>query len=177
MPRPAPDEYAQYYQKYVSQLPEENILAAYEADYEPTLKFLRSITEAQSLEVHAPYTWTFREVLGHILDGERVFTFRALWFARGDQRPQYGFDEMDFDKHAEYKRISFADLVEEFAHLRRATIYFFKSLPAAAWSRRGIASDHPVSVNALAYMTIGHGRHHFKIMKQRLTSIGVNAAV
>lgn len=168
MPRPAADEYAKYYDTYVSKVPEENLLAAFEADYEPTLAFLRSITEPQSLELHAPYTWTFREVLGHILDGERVFTFRTLWFARGDQRPLYGFDELDFDKNAQFKRIPFADLVEEFAHLRKSSILFFKSLPAEAWKRTGIASDNTVSVNALAYMTLGHGRHHFNIMKKRI---------
>jgi hypothetical protein len=175
MPRPGSDEYAKYYDNYVSKVPEASLLAAFEADYEPTLAFLRSITEPQSLVLHSPYTWTFREVLGHILDGERVFTFRALWFARGDERPLYGFDEMDFDKHAQYKRIAFADLVDEFSHLRRSTIAFFKSLPAEAWQRRGVASDCPVSVNALAYMTLGHGRHHFAIMKKRLAGAGAAA--
>jgi hypothetical protein len=175
MSRPSSDEYAKYYDRYVSQVPEEHLLTAFEADYELTVAFLRSIPESQSLVLHAPYTWTFREVLGHILDGERVFTFRALWFARGDKRPLDGFDEMDFDKHAQYKRIVFADLVEEFAHLRRASISFFKSLPADAWSRNGVASDNPVSVNALAYITLGHGRHHFNIMKKRFASAGAAA--
>lgn len=169
MPRPRSDEYAKYYDTYVSKVPEEDILAAFDADYEPALSFLRRITEPQSLVLHPPYTWTFREVLGHILDGERVFVFRALWFARGDARPLDGFDEMDFDKNAQYKRINFADLVEEFAHLRRSTIAFFRSLPEEAWQRHGVASDSPVSVNAIAYMTLGHARHHLAIMKKRFT--------
>lgn len=172
MPRPAADEYAKYYDTYVSKVPEQDLLKAFDADFEPTLAFLRSVTEVQSLEIHAPYTWTFREVLGHILDGERVFVFRALWFARGDERALWGFDQDDFDKAAKFKRIPFTDLVEEFAHLRRSSILFFKSLPEEAWQRRGVASENPVSVNALAYMTLGHGRHHFDIMKKRLQNAG-----
>lgn len=172
MPRPAADEYAKYYDTYVSKVPEESILSAFQADFEPTNSLLRSISEPGSLVLHPPYTWTFREVLGHILDGERVFVFRALWFARGDERPLWGFEQDDFDKSAKYKRIAFADLAREFEHLRRSTISFFKSLPEEAWMRRGVASENPVTVNALAYMILGHGRHHFDIMKKRLTSAG-----
>lgn len=168
MPRPTADEYAKYYDTYVSKVPEADILSAFEEDFTPTSAMLKSIDESGSLVLHTPYTWTFREVLGHIIDGERVFVFRALWFARGDERPQWGFDQDDFDKTAKYKRLPFADLVDEFLHLRRSTILFFKSLPEEAWQRRGVASENRVSVNALAYMTLGHGRHHFDIMKKRL---------
>jgi hypothetical protein len=170
MPRPNPDEYASFYADYINQGPEEDLIGAFEADLEPTLKFLRGISEEASLVVHPPYTWTFREVLGHILDAERVFIFRALWFARGDQRPLDGFDEHEFDRQAQYKRVAFADLVDQFEHLRRSTIAFFRSLPEEAWSRRGVANGAPVSVNALGYVTLGHGRHHFSIMKQRAES-------
>lgn len=173
MPRPAQDEFAPFYAGYVSQVPEADLLRAFEEDFEPTVQFLRAIGEAQSLLLHPPYTWTFREVLGHILDGERVFTFRALWFARGDKRPLEGFDEMEFDRQAQYKRIPFADLVDHFAHLRRATIALFRSLPDDAWSRRGVASGSPVSVNALGYITLGHARHHLAIVKRRAESDGV----
>jgi hypothetical protein len=175
MTRPAADEYAKYYDTYVSRVPEDDLLAAFEADFEATQSMLEGISEPDSLVLHAPYTWTFREVLGHIIDGERVFVYRALWFARGDERPLWGFDQDDFDKAARYRRIPFRNLVEEFGHLRRSTILFFKSLPEEAWSRRGVASENPVSVNALAYMILGHGRHHFNIMKQRIAGAGPKA--
>jgi DinB superfamily len=169
MPRPAADEYAKYYDTYVSKVPEDDLLAAFEADFHGDIMLLKKISEEQSLQLHAPYTWTFREVLGHILDAERVFTYRALWIARGDQRPLWGFDEKDFDREAQYKRVPFADLAQEFSVLRASTLCFLKSLPGDAWKRRGVASEVSFTVNALAYIILGHSRHHFAIMSKRLT--------
>src|SRR5262249_19172043 len=148
---------------YVGLVPEDEILPALTGELEATLDLLRAVPEEESLVRHPPYTWSIREVVGHITDSERVFGARALRFARDDATPLPGFDENAYAVAAGSDRIPLADLVAEFEAVRRSHLAFFRHLPAAAWSRRGVANSSEVSVRALAYILLGHERHHIGI--------------
>jgi hypothetical protein len=168
MQRPDSTEYAAYYGKYIDLVPETDILATLDKQLDELLAFFRGIPESQGDVCHAPYTWTVKEVIGHLTDGERVFGYRALRFARGDTTPLPGFDENPYAKAAEYKRVTVADVVSEFEAVRRSNIWLFRNLPEAAWTRTGEANNNPVSVRALAYILVGHSRHHGAILRKRL---------
>src|SRR5688572_23533034 len=113
MPRPEPTEYAGFFQKYVDLVPETDILLAMAAQLDELLAFLRAVPETSASVCHAPYTWTLKEVVGHVTDGERVFGYRALRFGRADVTPLPAFDENTFAVAAEYNRLPFADVVNE----------------------------------------------------------------
>lgn len=169
MSRPNATEYATFYETYVSLVPERDILHTMVTQTVELFPFLRGITEEVACLRHPPYTWSVKEVIGHLLDAERVFAYRALRFARNDATPLAGFDENDYMQAAEFDRYRFRDLVEEFEMLRRSHLLFFNNLPASAWTRIGIASDNKVTVNALAYIIVGHVRHHTAILRKRLS--------
>jgi hypothetical protein len=168
MPRPNPDEYASYDVNYVALVPEEDILAALRSESAATRAFLGGVPEGEAGRKHPPYTWTVREVVGHMIDTERIFGYRALRIARGDETPLAGFDENAYAVTAESDRRPLADLAAEFEAVRLANLALFAGLPEAAWSRRGVANGHPVSVLGLAYMLVGHERHHGAILRKRL---------
>ena len=168
MQRPDSTEYAAFYEKYVSLVTEADVVAALAAQLDEMLAFLRSIPEAQAGVTHPPYTWTVKDVVGHLTDGERVFAYRALRFARGDATPLPGFDENAYAPAADYSRLPLADVVGEFEAVRRASVSLFRNLPTAAWTRGGEANDNRVTVRALAYILVGHVRHHTAILRKRL---------
>jgi hypothetical protein len=134
---------------------------------EEAVDFLSEISEQQSLHRYAPDKWSMRELLGHVNDTERVFMFRALWFARGFQDPLPSFDQEIGFKAAESDNVSWASHVDEFSAIRSATLAFFRNLPSDAWLRSGIASDNSVTVRALAYIVAGHVSHHLAILRER----------
>lgn len=169
MPRPDPSEYAPYYAKYIDLVAEEDVLGALEAQLAETLAVLRPAPESQGNVRHPPYTWTVKEVVGHLTDTERVMGYRALRFARADATPLPGFDEEKYAPAGEFDRIPLRDLVAEFEAVRRSHLYLFRHLPAVAWDRGGKANDNPVTVRALAYIIAGHGRHHTAILRKRLS--------
>lgn len=169
MPRPEPTEYAGYFSKYVDLVPEADILPVLATQLDEALAFLRAVPESQSNVLHPPYTWTVKDVVGHLTDGERVFGYRALRFARGDATPLPGFDENEYARSAEYARLTLADIVSEYEAVRRSNLLMFRNLPAAAWGRAGKASDNLLSVRALAYILVGHTRHHGAILRKRLS--------
>ena len=170
MHRPAPTEYAPYYARYIDLVPEADPIAALEAQLGETLAVLRPAPEAQGSVRHPPYTWTVKEVVGHVTDTERIFGYRALRFARGDTTPLPGFDEGAYAPAGEFDRVPLAGLVGEFETVRRSHVALFRHLPAAAWDRGGEANGVPVTVRALAYMMAGHARHHTAILRKRLTN-------
>ena len=146
--RPEATEYAGFYQKYVDLVPEADVLPAMAAQLDEMLAFLRAVPEASAQVCHPPYTWTVKEVVGHITDGERVFGYRALRFGRGDTTPLPGFDENAFASAAESNRLPLADVVNEFEAARRSNLYLFRNLPEAARVRSGEANNNRVSVRA-----------------------------
>lgn len=167
MTRPQPTEAAEYYSRYIDLITSDDIVPVFENQMGEMLEFLGGISEEQSLHSYAPGKWTIREVLNHVNDGERVFTGRAFWFARGftDALPSFEQDIAVQAAHA--NNTSWADLVEEFKIVRLGTISFFKNMPEEAWDRTGIASDNPVSVRALAYIIAGHVAHHIGVLREK----------
>jgi hypothetical protein len=169
MPRPDPTDYAHYYEKYIALVPETDILEALKSAAGTGLAFLAGISESEASVCHPPYTWTIKQVVGHLTDSERVFGYRALRFARGDSTPLPGFDENAFAKALQLDGIPLGELLAEFASLRRSHVALFEHLSDEAWQRRGLANNAEISVRALAYILIGHERHHVAILRKRLS--------
>ena len=116
---------------------------------------------------YAPEKWTVKEVLGHVNDTERIFTYRALRIARGDQTPLSGFEQDDYVRGGNFAERTLADLADEFGYVRSASIALFRSLQKEAWSRRGVANEKDVTVRALAFIVAGHELHHRLILEER----------
>ena len=165
--RPQPNEAASYYFTYIDRVLDDDIVDILARQLEETVDFLSQISEEKSLHRYAPDKWSMRELLGHINDTERVFVFRAMWFARSFQDPLPSFDQEISFKAAESDKVSWASHVDEFRAIRSATIPFFQNLPADAWLRTGIASDNLFSVRAIAYIVAGHVSHHLAILRER----------
>jgi hypothetical protein len=165
--RPEAGEYLPYYGKYISLVPSGDILATLVQQLGETLALLRSLSESQADSRYAPGKWSIKEVVGHIIDTERILAYRALRFARNDQTPLPGFEPDGYVRHAEVGGCKLDDLVNEFELVRRANLCFFRRLDGAAWRRRGIASDGEISVRALAYTIAGHEKHHMQIVREK----------
>ena len=160
--RPSSDEYSPYYGGYIDQVPEGDILTHLAGQIERTVQLLQGLTPEQAAFRPTPTDWSVKEVICHISDSERIFAYRALRIARADTTPLAGFDQEPYVAAAEADARPLADLLAEFAIVRASTLWLFRSLPAAAWVRRGVASDAPVSVRALAYIIAGHENHHVR---------------
>ena len=165
--RPAPTEAAHYYYTYIDRIASDDVVGALESQLDPALRLFATISEEKSLHRYAPDKWSIRQVLNHVSDAERVFLYRALWFARGFDTPLPGFDQDVAVPHAAADQFSWASHVADFSAVRAATLSFFRNLPEDAWSGTGIASDNPVSVRALAYIIAGHVAHHLAILQER----------
>lgn len=167
IPRPADGEYNEYYRKYVNLLPDGDLLALLQTQGAETVTLLRGVTEEKSQHAYAPGKWTIREVVGHLTDAERVFSYRALSFARGEASPLPSFDENAWAKTSNAAHRPIEDLMDEFIAVRAATLALYDGFTAEDLVRSGIASGNPVSVRALAWITAGHERHHVGIMRER----------
>ncbi len=165
--RPESNEAAPYYFTYINRVATDNIVSELESQLDETVALLQSISEEKSLHRYAHGKWSIRQLLNHINDTERVFLFRALWFARGfpDSLPSY--DQEISAETARADNFSWANNVEEFRAVRQATLSFFQNLPNEAWLRTGIASDNSFTVRALAYIIAGHAAHHTAILRER----------
>lgn len=161
-------EAAEYYYTYIDQIPKgEDIRRVLEAQLGETVSALSAIPESKSLDRYAPDKWSIREVVGHINDCERMFTFRALWFARGLAGELPSFDQDVAMAGVRFHDRALGDLVAEFRVIRESSLHLFRNLPDEAWPRRGIASGNPFTVRALAYITAGHVAHHMRILRER----------
>lgn len=166
--RPDSTEHAPHYSKYVALVGEDDILSVLRSQIEEMRQFLSSVDESQANMLHPPYTWTLKQVVGHLNDGERIFAYRALRIARGDATPLPGFDENAYAKAGEFSHLRLRALAREFEVIRRSTLSLLENLDASSWSKRGEANGSPVSVRAVAFIMAGHVRHHLAIMKKRL---------
>jgi hypothetical protein len=166
--RPDPTEYASYYGAYIGLVPEGDILTILQRQIADTVALLHDLSEAEAETRHAPYTWSIKEVVGHLVDSERIFGVRALRFARNDPAALPGFDQDPYIQAAHFDTRPLDSLVQEFDFLRRSHLLFFGGLDGEAWLRSGVASGHPVTVRALAYIIAGHERHHINIVRKRL---------
>ncbi|MEZ5317372.1 MAG: DinB family protein [Vicinamibacterales bacterium] len=163
-------EAAEYYFTYIDLVrlgPGQDVRDVLAAQRDELLAAFAGISEERSRHRYAPGKWSIREVLNHINDTERVFGFRAFWFGRGFDAPMPGFDQDPAVQASGAADRSWASHVEEFRAVRESTIALFRNLPADAWSRRGVASGHPVTVRALAFMVAGHAAHHRRILDER----------
>ena len=166
--RPRADEHVEYFGRYISQVPENvDLISLLREQALETVAMLQGLTPAQADFAYAPGKWTVKQVIGHMIDCERIFAYRALCFARNDQSPLPAFDENAYVDNANFQERTLADLLEEFQVVRSATIHFAKNLDAASLSRVGIASRNPISVRALLYITAGHERHHVALFRER----------
>lgn len=167
MNKPDSTEYAPYFEKYISLVPEGEIVVTLGKQIESTLSLIRGLSAAQGDLRYAPGKWSVKEVIGHLIDAERIFAYRALRFARNDATPLPGFDENSFVDNAGFGARSLADLAEEFEHTRKSNVYLFKSLDDDSSVRLGSASDNKISVRAIAYVVAGHELHHLGILRSR----------
>jgi hypothetical protein len=160
-------EAAEYYFTYIDQVPAGDICAILAAQLTETVALLDGISDEQSLIRYAPDKWSIRQVVSHVNDTERLFVFRALWFARGFDSPLPSFDQNVAIATAGADERPWRSHVDEFRAIRSATLAFFRYLPEEAWTRRGVASGYPFTVRALAYLSAGHVSHHVKILRER----------
>jgi len=165
--RPEANEYAAYYESYISLVPGNDVVSALEAQRLQMARLFAGRSERDGNFRYAPDKWTVKEVLGHLTDSERVFAYRALRIARGDQTPLPGFEQDDYVRGGGFGGRTLADLAEEFGHVRNASVALYRSLGKEAWSRRGVANRNEVTVRALAFITAGHELHHRRILDER----------
>jgi hypothetical protein len=172
IPRPQPGEFAPYYARYLEAVPDGDLLLLLEEGAEEVLNLLRAFGEERGGYRYAPGKWSVKEVVGHIADTERVFAYRALRFARADTTPLPAFDQDQFVAAAGFDRRTLADLAEEFADVRKATVKLLAGLDAPSLVRKGTASGHPMTVRAAAWIIAGHEQHHAQILRERYLTGG-----
>lgn len=167
MNRPESGEYAAYYANYITKVPGSDVLSVLESQRLQMLQLFAGRSERDGSFRYAPGKWSVKEVLGHIADTERIFTYRALRFARADQTALPGFEQDDYVRSGAFGERTLAGLVEEFGAVRSASISLFRSFKEDVWSRRGKADGKEVSVRALAFITAGHQMHHRIVLEER----------
>jgi hypothetical protein len=165
--RPAATEYAPFYAGYVSLVPEEDVRPALSEQIGELGEAAVAIGPEREGFAYAPGKWTVRQLFGHVTDAERVFGYRAFAFSRGERQPLPGFDENDYVAAARFSETPLVELVREFALLREANVALLQRLSDGGWANVGTASGNPVSVRALAFIMVGHVRHHLGVLNER----------
>lgn len=165
--KPDPSEYAPYYEKYMTYVQGDDVLRTLSAQTDKSLATLRGISDERSLERYAPNKWSIREVVGHLIDCERIFSYRALRFARNDPQELAGFEQDDYIPYAQFNNRAWSDLLSEFELVRRSTVLMYRGLDKEAWMRRGTANKASLTVRAIAYITAGHELHHMQIIRTK----------
>ena len=167
MNRPTPTEYAPYYEDYVNQVSESDIMPVLRSQMDELDVLLARVEPAQETHRYAEGKWSIREMIGHLIDGERVFGYRTFCIARGEQQNLPGFDQNDYMVTAPYDRIELEDLLSELRLIRLGNIAMLRTLDEEAWSRAGNANSNQVTVRALAFIMAGHVRHHMNVLRER----------
>ena len=165
--RPDASEYATFYTRYIRSVPDGDLLSHLRDNGRELERVLRPLSEERAAFRYAEGKWSIRDIVGHLIDAERIFAYRALRMARGDTAPLAGFDENAYAAASNADARRLADLLEELRSVREASVLLFASFPADAWLRTGTASGQPVSVRALAYITLGHAMHHLQVLRER----------
>ena len=165
--RPQPGENVPYYDRYISLVPGNDVLAALDEQRRQMLLLLSGGNESDGDLRYAPEKWSLKEVLGHVNDTERIMSYRALRISRGDATPIEGYEQDDYVRNGPFGRSSLADLIEDYIAVRRATVSLLRNLDEAAWTRRGVANKNEVTVRALAYIIAGHELHHRRILEEK----------
>lgn len=164
---PQPDEYSEYYGRYINLVKDTDLFEKLASQLHEMEELFSKVDDAKSNFKYAPGKWSIKEVLGHVLDAERVFSYRALCISREDKQPLPSFDENEFIRQSNFGNIKLEQLVKEFSLLRSANILLFNGFTDEMWLRKGTASNNTVSVRALAYILVGHAEHHKNILVER----------
>jgi len=170
IPRPQAGEHDAYFSTYIDRVEEGDLIADLKCQAQELSELCGGLSEVEGEFRYGPDKWSIKEVLGHLVDTERVFAFRALWFARGGPADLPGFDQDEFVRLAEFDRRSVESLVSEFVHLRQSNVDLLSSLREAEWGRSGISNEVYLSVRAIGYILVGHLIHHQEILKERYLS-------
>jgi len=165
--KPMPNEYGSYYGNYINLVPEGEILQILTEQTDWIRSFFDGISEEKSLFRYAENKWNIREILGHILDTERIFAYRALRISRNDVTALPGFEQDDYVPFSNHNNITLKNLAEEFSLLRKANIKLFESFTNEMRERSGTASGNLFSVKSLVYVIAGHPLHHIKVIKEK----------
>lgn len=164
---PSPEEYAEYYGTYVRLVPPGDVVAHLRQQGAATVALLGRVEEARSAFRYAPGKWSIKQLLGHIVDGERLFAYRALSIARGDPAELPGMDQDVWMAGVDFDAREFASLIDEYRHVRAATVGLFDSFDDTVGARRGRASGNAVTVRALVHIVAGHELHHLGVLRER----------
>ncbi len=167
MAKPSTSTYVSYFQRYVDQVPEEDLFTAFKNQTSQLEGFLKSIAEEKSSYAYAEGKWTIKELLQHIIDTERIFNYRALCLARGEKQNLPGFEEDDYAANSFANQRSWDDLVKEFLAVRKGTEMLYGSFDESVLDNAGLANNNPVTVASLGFTTVGHYYHHKKILEER----------
>jgi uncharacterized damage-inducible protein DinB len=167
IPRPDKSEYFEYYDKYIQLVPNGNLLEQYRSVFDETKRLILSLNEEKLNFRYAEGKWSIKEIMMHLADGERVFAYRALRFARKDPTPLAGFDENLYAPESKASSRKIEDIMREFTAIRAASIELFNSFDDEILKRKGIANGKEISVRALAYNILGHELHHVGVIKER----------
>jgi uncharacterized damage-inducible protein DinB len=166
--KPAPGEFPPYAAMYIDLLPDDGLILKHlEENYKATKKLVLSLPAEKLLYRYAENKRTIKEVLVHIIDDERVYAYRAMCFARGEQTPLPGFEQDDYALNSGANERGIDNILEEYEAVRKSTIALFNGLPDSAFTKTGIANNNIDSVRALVYHLAGHELHHINLIKSR----------
>ncbi|MCK5488839.1 MAG: DinB family protein [Gemmatimonadetes bacterium] len=165
--RPSDSEYDPYYRPIIGLVPDQPVLAVLDEQRYEIMGFLGSLDKATADYRYGSEKWSVKEVLGHVIDTERIFGARALCFARGEKKPLPPFEQDDYVRSAGFDRRSLASLSDEFEAVRRATETLFEGFDESQWNREGVANDVRMTVRAVAYIVAGHAAHHMSVIRER----------
>jgi hypothetical protein len=167
MSRPVTGDYPLPFEKYISLVKEESIVEALKNQYQPALNLLQSITEQKSTYAYAPDKWSIKELMQHIIDTERIFNYRALCIARGEQQSLPGFDENEYAANSNAGARKWDDLLNEFVSLRNCSKILYKSFTEDMLNSRGLSNGAPATVRSFGFIVVGHLQHHLNILQER----------
>jgi uncharacterized damage-inducible protein DinB len=165
--RPAADEYAPYFGRYLEQVPDGDVLDSLRRQVDDTEALVGKLGDRDAGFRYANGKWSIKEVIGHVADTERIMVYRALCFARGETAGLPGFDENEYVAHAKFAARRLGDMLAELRLVRAATVAFFAGLDAEELLRRGTANNRAYSVRSVAFIVAGHERHHARILAER----------
>lgn len=165
--KPKPEDYPHFYKSYIDLIKSEDVIMILENQGTAFHAFIKSLAPEQGNNRYAAGKWSVKEVIGHVIEVERIMAYRALAISRGDKQSLPGMDENSYMHNSNYEDRTLDDLAEEFLHGRKANIYLFSSFSPEMLQRKGIANNNPITVAALIYVIAGHLDHHVQVIRDR----------
>lgn len=165
--RPPSTEYPSHFEQYIARVPEPDVMLALAQQATELAQLLAGVSEESASYRYVLDKWSVRQVVGHMIDAERILSCRAVCIARGEKAPLPGFDENEYMQHASFDSCTLNELLKEFELVRASNVLFFRHLHGDARMRIGVANANEVSVRALAYILVGHLRHHIAVLQER----------